>query len=297
MTVTSMKPWRWLLISALLAAALNQTTISMQQSALPSRPDSLKFAVIGDNGTGDKPEYEVADRMSASRETFPFELVLMLGDNMYGSQGPQDFVNKFEKPYSAMLHAGVLFYATLGNHDNTTNSSYAGFNMGGQRYYSYVRKQVRFVVLDSNQMDPRQVAWADETLKGASEPWKICYFHHPLYSDAGRHGSSVDLRVVLEPIFVKYGVSVVLAGHDHVYERTKPQKGITYFVEGSGGQLARGDIHPSGVTAAYFDRDQSFMLAEVAGDDMFFEARSRTGQTVDSGTIHRRNGNGEREAQ
>ena len=256
-------------------------------ATLPVRPDSLKFAVIGDNGTGEGPEYEVGARMTEARASFPFELVIMLGDNMYGRQQPDDFVSKFERPYGMLLKSGVRFFASLGNHDNPGNRSYPGFNMDGQRYYTYVRKNVRFVVLDSNQLDPRQLAWLDTTLKQSSDDWKICYFHHPIYSDGGRHGSDIQLRVALEPLFVKYGVDVVYAGHDHIYERIKPQRGITYFVNGSSGELRRGDVHPSALTAAYFDQDQVFSLAEVNGDDLYFQARSRTGRTVDAGVIHR----------
>ena len=95
------------------------------------------------------------------------------------------------------------------------------------------------------------------------------------------------LRVALEPLLVKHGVDVVFAGHDHIYERIKPQKGIAYFVSGSAGELRKGDVHPSPTTAAYFDQDQSFMLVEVSGDDLFFEAVSRTGAMVDSGVVHR----------
>jgi len=254
---------------------------------LPTRPDSLKFAVLGDNGTGEKPEYDVGQQMAAARRTFPFDMVLMLGDNMYGRQDPQDFVTKFERPYAALLQAGVLFYATLGNHDDQNNRFYKAFNMGGERYFTFVKKNVRFFVLDTNQLDPKQQAWFDEALQRSDDQWRICFFHHPIYSDGGRHGSDVSLRVILEPLFVKYGIDVVFSGHDHVYERLKPQKGITYFVSGSGGQLRRGDVRPSGLTAAYFDQDQSFMLVEVAGDEMFFEAVSRSGATVDSGVIHR----------
>ena len=123
--------------------------------------------------------------------------------------------------------------------------------------------------------------------RSATEEWKICYFHHPLYSNARRHGSSVDMRVLLEPIFVKHGVNVVFAGHDHVYERLKPQKGIYHFVSGAAGQLRRGNIGPQRQTAAYFDQDQSFMLVEIAGSELFFQAVSRTGTTVDSGVIRR----------
>ncbi len=146
---------------------------------------------------------------------------------------------------------------------------------------------MRFIALDSNQLDPRQRAWIDGTLQQAEEPWKICYFHHPLYSNAGRHGSDVSLRVALEPLLTKGGVNVVFAGHDHVYERLTPQKGIAHFVAGSGGKLRQGDVRPSPTRAAFYDQDQAFMLVEIDGDDMHFQAVSRTGAIVDSGVIQR----------
>jgi hypothetical protein len=99
------------------------------------------------------------------------------------------------------------------------------------------------------------------------------------------HGSQVDLRVVLEPLFVKYGVDVVFSGHEHFYQRMKPQKGINYFVSGAAGELRPGDIRKSDLTAAGFDADRSFMLIEVAGNELSFQAISRTGKTVDRGTI------------
>jgi 3',5'-cyclic AMP phosphodiesterase CpdA len=278
---------RRLFAVVLLLLAAGSGLLRAQAASLPAQAGSVKFAVIGDNGTGDSPEYDVAARMAEARARFPFELVIMLGDNMYGRQDAGDFVSKFQRPYAALLGAGVVFYASLGNHDKPENRSYPAFNMGGERYYSYAKKNVRFFVLDSNQMDPRQLAWLDGALKQAAENWKICYFHHPIYSDGGRHGSDVALRVAIEPVLVKYGVNVVFSGHDHIYERLKPQKGITYFVNGSSGELRRGDVHPSGMTAAYFDQDQAFSLVEVADDDLYFEARSRAGRTVDSGVIHR----------
>jgi 3',5'-cyclic AMP phosphodiesterase CpdA len=251
-------------------------------------PEPLRFAVIGDNGDGGKPQYEVGDQMAAALSGFPYEFVLMLGDNMYGRQAPQDFVDKFERPYAALLRAGIPFFAALGNHDQPANRSYKGFNMGGERYYTFARKNVRFVVLDTNLLDPPQVAWAENTLKQATEDWKITYFHHPLYSSGSRHGSNVELRVVLEPVLVRNGVSVVFSGHDHNYERTKPQKGITYFVEGSSGRLRRGDMAPTEITASAFDLDQTFMLVEIRGEELAFRTLSRTGRLIDSGSIARR---------
>jgi 3',5'-cyclic AMP phosphodiesterase CpdA len=255
---------------------------------LPGDPAALKFAVIGDNGTGDKPQYDVGSQMAAVHARFPFEFVIMLGDNMYGRQQPQDFVAKFERPYADLLQSGVVFRATLGNHDDQANRFYKGFNMGGERYYTYQTKNVRFFVFDTNLLDPQQLGWIDETLKQSTDDWKICYFHHPLYSDAGRHGSDVELRVTLEPLLVRYGVNVVFSGHDHIYERVNPQKGITYFVEGSSGQLRRGDISPSATTATAFADDQTFMVVGILGDVMSFETISRTGRVVDTGIITRR---------
>jgi Calcineurin-like phosphoesterase len=276
---------RWRAFLVVLCASV--VALAGQDLALPNRPGSLKFAVIGDNGTGDAPEYDVARQMAAFQRRFPFDHVLMLGDNLYGSETPQDFVKKFEAPYRPLLEAGVRFFATLGNHDQRSEVSYKPFNMGGQRYYTYSRASVRFFVLDSNALDPDQLAWIETALRDSHDEWKICYFHHPLYSDGGRHGSAVDLRVLLEPLFIKYGVNVVFSGHDHVYERLKPQHGISYFVSGAGGQLRKGDLKRSEMTAAAFDQDRSFMLVEVEGADMSFQVISRTGTTVDSGVIHR----------
>jgi predicted phosphodiesterase len=255
-----------------------------QDLTLPLKPDSVRFGVIGDNGTGGVPEYDVGRQLAAYHETFPFTFVIMLGDNLYGSERAQDFVRKFEAPYKVLLDAKVAFYASLGNHDDPNQRFYTPFNMAGKRYYSFKKGNVRFFVLDSNYMDPVQLAWLEQELKGSGPDWKIAYFHHPLYS-SGWHGSQTDLRAAIEPLFLKYGVDVVFSGHEHFYQRIKPQKGIYYFVSGAAGQLRVGDIGPSALTAAGFDSDRSFMLVEVADKEMSFQAISRTGRTVDGGTV------------
>lgn len=276
---------RLLVTLALVVAGL--WSVAGQPVVLPSAPDSVKFAVIGDNGTGDPPQYQVANQMVRFRATFPFDRVIMLGDNIYGGQGPQDLVRKFSLPYKALLDAGVKFYASLGNHDSPNNRNYPLWNMGGNFYYTHATKNVRFFALDSSRVDKTELAWLENALKSATEDWKICYFHHPLYSDGGTHGSSVDVRVLFEPLFVTYGVNVVFAGHDHIYERLTPQKGIYHFVEGASGQLRRGDTRRSAMSAAVFDQDTSFMLVEIDGDQMTFQTISRVGVVVDSGRLPR----------
>ena len=258
--------------------------------ALPNKEGSLKFAVLGDFGTGEKSQYELADQMVKLHDRFPFELVVLVGDNLYGSERPQDFVKKFEQPYQALLERGVKFYASLGNHDAREQRYYKLFNMDGKLYYTFSpHPDVRFFALESTYPVPEQFEWLEKELKASSSAWKIVFFHHPLYSSGDRHGSDLRLRDVVEPMFVKYNVSVVLTGHDHFYERVKPQQGITYFVTGSGGQLRKGNIDQrTGITARGFDTDLVFMAAEIAGDDMYFQAIARDGSTVDSGVVKRR---------
>ena len=255
-----------------------------QDVALPLKPDLVRFGVIGDFGNGSTAQYQVGKQMAAFQQKTQFTFVITLGDNLSGGQRPQDFVRKFEAPYKALLDAKVDFFASLGNHDNPNQRFYEPFNMGGNRYHTFKKGNVRFFVLDSNYMDPVQLGWLEQELKSSGSDWKIPYFHHPLYA-TGKHGSQTDLRTVLEPLFVKYGVNVVFAGHEHFYQRIKPQNGITHFVSGAGGQLRRGDIRRSDLTAVGFDADRSFMIVEIADREMTFQAISRTGMTVDRGTI------------
>jgi predicted phosphodiesterase len=256
---------------------------------LPNRPDSVKFAVIGDTGTGDANQYRLAAKLAEFRKLFPYEFVAMLGDNTYGGETAKDFELRFETPYKPLLDAKVKFYAALGNHDTPNQRFYKPFNMGGERFYSYKPKNgVRFFALDSTYMSPEQLQWLEKELAASGSEWKIAYFHHPLYSSGGRHGSDRALRDQLEPIFVKHGMDVVLQGHDHFYERIKPQKGIHYYVVGGSAKLRRGDIEVSPLTAKGFDTGYSFMAVEIAGDEMHFQVVSDLGKTIDSGVIRRR---------
>lgn len=276
-----------LLIAAALAAGLF-APVRGQVIQAPPPPAPMTFAVIGDNGTGGTPQYDVARQMLRTHAAVPFEFVLMAGDNMYGSQRPRDFVDKFETPYGPLLRMGIPFYAVLGNHDDPENRNYPHFNMGGQRYYTLVKGPVRFFFLDTNLMDPKQRDWFEGALRQSGEWWKIVVFHHPIYSDGDRHGSNVQLRVALEPMMVRYGVDVAFTGHEHIYERVTPQKGITHFIVGSSGQLRKGGMTPSAQTAAGFDQDNAFLVATLNGDQMSFKAISRTGAVVDSGVVTRR---------
>ncbi len=265
---------------------------------LPRMDGAVRFAVMGDTGRGSREQYEVASEMLAVHGRFPFDFVIMLGDNIYGSDTPADMLNKFATPYKGLLDDGVVFHASLGNHDNPSQRFYKLFNMGGERYYAFrpsagdpaapAEGGVRFFALDTDYLDQPQLDWLEKELQSSTADWKIVFFHHPLYSSGKTHGSALESRAILEPLFVKYGVSAVFSGHDHDYERIKPQKGgIAYWVSGGGGSLRKGDVRDSALTARKFDTDYHFMIVEIAGEDLYFQAISRVGETVDSGVFHR----------
>jgi hypothetical protein len=266
--------------------AVNSSPQSSLDVRLPLQDKSIRFAVIGDSGTGETPQYDVAKLLELYREKVGFDFIIMLGDNIYGGHHPKDFVQKFEQPYKPLLDAGVKFYASLGNHDDPNiERLYKPFNMGGQRYYTFRKGDVSFFALDSTYMDPAQLDWLDQNLHNSKSKWKICYFHHPLYSDGKYHGPDLDLRAQLTPIFKRNGVNVVFSGHEHVYERLKPQDGVYYFILGDSGKLMTHDFRSSEGMLKGMDTDQGFMLVEIAGPQLYFQAIARTGQTVDSGTL------------
>lgn len=253
---------------------------------LPNKEGAVRFVVIGDTGTGSEQQQQLAQVLLHYRQAFPFEFVLLMGDNMYGKENAVDYKAKFEDVYRPLLDQKVKFYAALGNHDDSNQRFYEFFNMEGQEYYRFKKGNVSFYSLNSNYMDKKQIDWLNEKLAADTSAWKIAYFHHPPYSSGAAHGSDTKLREIVEPIFTKYGVNVVFAGHEHFYERIKPQKGIYYFISGSGGKLRKGDVKKgSPLTAKAFDSDMSFMLLEIDDKEMHFQVISRTGDTVDSGVI------------
>ncbi|QDE82264.1 metallophosphoesterase [Myxococcus xanthus] len=223
---------------------------------------SVHFVAVGDFGTGGSNQKKVAAAM-VKRQA---ELFVALGDNAYAAGTEAEIQNNLFVPMEALL-AQVPFFAALGNHEYVTNQGqpyldnlYLPTNNpeGTERYYSFDWGHVHFVALDSNcavglaSADrctrDAQKTWLERDLAGSTQPWKIVFFHHPPWS-SGEHGSQLSMRRHFGPIMEKYGVDLVLTGHDHNYERSKPmkgdavagsgEKGIPYLVVGGGGATLR----------------------------------------------------------
>jgi Calcineurin-like phosphoesterase len=271
--------------------------VSPDDPPLPAKAGAVKFAVIGDSGRWSQEQVELARQVTSERSRFPYDFVIMLGDNNYGDGSPESFKVRFEDPYRPLLDAGVPFYAALGNHDEEIGEQwkYPLFNMGGHRYLTFEKKtgllpavtgtSVRFFVVNTNNLDDDQVTWLNRETAGSRADWKIAYAHHPLYS-TGRYALTTGFRRrTLEPIFVNNGVDLVFSGHEHFYERLVPQNGVVYFIVGASGSVRRGEMKMSDLVARGYDQDLSFMLVEISGDTLYFQTLNRVGETVDSGHI------------
>jgi len=276
-----------LIVIALVLIGLRGPALA-QELRLPNKAGAVKFAVIGDSGEPGSGQRAVAAQMAAWRDRFPFEFALMLGDNLYGTESATDYEKKFARPYKALIDRGVKFYAALGNHDDAGQIHYKLFNMNGRKYYTFkAGAGVRFFAIDSNYIDQKQLEWLDTELGNSGSDWKIVYFHHPLYSSGTTHGSADAQRQLLEPVFLKHGVNVAFMGHEHFYERIKPQKGVAYFILGSSAKLRKGDLQKSPLTTFGNDTDYAFMLVEIVGDEMYFQTINGKGVTIDTGSVRR----------
>ena len=252
---------------------------------MPTLRGGTVFALMGDSGSGDEAQRNVAQAMITYFDTARhFPLVLMLGDNLYHD----DYQGEFLDPYKPLLDRGVEFRAALGNHDRDLEIHFKPFHMTDQDRYSFDQGNARFVALNSNHPgDPDQIKWLDGVFSSAADKWRICFFHHPLYSSGQHSAESSDvIRPALEEALVRNHVDVVFSGHEHLYERIHPQRGIHYFVSGGGGRNLYGyrpsDFDEVGIS------EHHFMVVEIAGDRLLFEAISYAQKLLDCGVIYRR---------
>jgi Calcineurin-like phosphoesterase len=290
------------LLSATTASALAPTAsanntlrtvgVGLSPATALSSDEVIRFIVFGDSGKGDTAQYELARMMAAHHWNQFYDTALMLGDNIYPDGNPEDIPAKFERPYAELLRRGVSFHAVLGNHDvkkgREAQMNYRNFNMGGRAYYSFAKGDglAEFFALDSNRFDFLQRRWLEEALQASQAKWKIALFHHPLYSSADRHGSDFHLRNELEPLLIKYGVDAAFSGHDHVYERTRPQQGVQYFTSGAGAKTRRGDLERNTpFFASGADETSSFMSVEITPERFSFKAINMAGREIDSGEL------------
>ncbi|HEX2565204.1 MAG TPA: metallophosphoesterase [Acidimicrobiales bacterium] len=154
-------------------------------------------------------------------------------------------------------------------------------------YYAARHGPVEVFVVDSGMVlaggDPgaEQLAWLATALGASQAPWKVALMHHPPYS-SGRHGSSMRLRLAIEPILAEGEVDLAFAGHDHHYERTTPQHGVVHVVSGGGCKLT---LTGRSAFTAVAESALHFVHVVVRGERLDARAIAPNGRVIDRFTL------------
>lgn len=269
----------------------------LQSQAWTVTEDSVVFAAVGDTGTGGRNQMDVARAMVEAYEREPYGLVIHVGDVSYYGSILDRWEEVWLEPYGPLLDAGVRFEVALGNHELEEERSEAAQQWLQERIERFGLPQtyrtvqygpVDFFFVDTSSPLIRgvgaaeQLAWLEEELAASTARWQVAVMHHAPYSSSTKRGSDLAIREALEPLFVRYGVDLVLSGHDHVYERTTPQQGVTYIVTGAGAKLS--EVGSSDFTA-FSARTLEFMMIEADMESMNISALNTAGEVFDHVTL------------
>ena len=196
---------------------------------------ATRIVAIGDFGVGGKRERA----MGAAVERFAGErradALVTLGDNDY-TESPTAFEANWLDSFGWAAADGLLVAGTLGNHDVLVDRGRYEFELLGMpsRYYQRRLGAVELFLLDSTRIDEAQLEWLDAALARSNARWKVVAMHHPAYS-CGAYRGKPRVRRQLVPLFPEHGVDLVLAAHDHNYQRFAILDGVTFVVHGGGG--------------------------------------------------------------
>lgn len=245
------------------------------------RPD-LRIGVAGDIGdSGDRLD-ATADAMARLDPDDPFDELLLLGDNVYPAGDPDKLEETVFEPFTGVLAQGAELLAILGNHDAARGDEQMEVLGMPGRWWAVERGDTLIVGLDSNDTDdPEQRAFLEETLRDSEATWKIVAVHHPPYS-AGYQGSSVAVRDTFGPIFERYGVQLVLSGHDHDYQRSVEIDGVTYVVTGAASGTRRTGAED--FTAESFSW-HSYVVLDVFEDRLVGRVLNQDNRVADEWTL------------
>lgn len=245
----------------------------------------VRIAAVGDVGEGEEEEWQTAwaiDRLSF--DDAPYDALLLLGDNVYPDGDPARLEYTVFRPFTLVLDRGTRLLAIVGNHDAGHADEQAEMLGMPGTWWTTTIGDVRIVGLDSNRVeDPEQERFLEDALSTADEPWTIVAIHEPPYS-AGYQGSNMAVRERYSPLFERYGVQLVLSGHEHDYQRSDPIGGVTYVVSGAGGRTRGTGEAP--FTAASWSV-LHFVDVNVYADHLLVRAIDQDGRAFDEVTIPR----------
>jgi Calcineurin-like phosphoesterase len=194
------------------------------------------------------------DATAALVRARPRAVVAALGDLAYERGRRHEFARCYHPSWGRFKQRTR---PTPGNHEYRTDGASGYFEYFGRRagapgrgWYAYRLGTWQVVVLNSNCSEvggcargSAQEVWLRRVLASSRTECTLAYWHHPRFSSGNRHGATDDVEAFWHALY-EAGADVVLAGHDHVYERFAPQawdgrpapgRGLRQFVVGTGG--------------------------------------------------------------
>jgi 3',5'-cyclic AMP phosphodiesterase CpdA len=197
-------------------------------------PATVAIVAIGDFGVGGEAQLRFGAAIRTFEARNDADLLLTLGDNDY-TESPSAFRANWVASFGWARRQGLRVAGVLGNHDVEVEGGRYEFATLGmpRRYYRVTLPHVDLFLLDSNEIDAAQTAWLSRTLRRSKARWKIAAFHHPAFT-CGRYRSDAEVVRRWLPVFERYGVRLVLSGHDHNYQRFAPRRRVRYVVGGGG---------------------------------------------------------------
>lgn len=229
-----------------------------------------RIGVIGDWGAESPHRALIAEAMRKSHELKPLDALLTLGDNFYPRGEPiQKFYDELPR---------VRIYPTFGNHDVPAITKQLKLFGAERPYYSVRLEQLELFVLYSEEFTPQQRKWLEGALAASSATWKVVALHRPLYS-SGVHGGNRSLRVAIEPLLRQYKVPLLLAGHDHDYERLEA-RGTVHIVAGGGGAYLR-DFLLAQPESKVRKVSPNYLILEASPERLIITAYNEKNQVID----------------
>lgn len=252
-----------------------------------AQTDRVAFLAAGDFGVGGPRQLSLGMRMKSYESRSPASMLVTLGDNDY-TESPARFRQNWRRSFGWARGSGLRVAGVIGNHDYAVSRGRYEFKLLGMPGPYYLRRlgDAQLFLLDSNAITDRQTAWLEQQLAESTSTWKIAVFHHPPFTCGGHSGSSTVQRRWV-PLFERYGVQLVLSGHDHNYQRFAGRSGVTYVVHGGGGA---GLYRPRGCPSSYPRRvraraEYGFLSVSIGPDDLQVAAIDLRGRRVDRVTL------------
>lgn len=239
---------------------------------LPHEAGSWSFAVVSDTGSGTGDMARIAEDIDRAQPSF----IVHGGDLVQTKGNESEWKEKWDPPqYFGNLMKDYDVYPVIGNHEMLGKGELDPFftrfpELDGMHWYTHSQKGIDFFMLDSNMsLKPgsEQYQWLDKALGAAKGRAQVVVLHHPLLRGSASSGSSERWDQIGD-LMQKHDVEMVLAAHQHGYERSKPlnRAGTVQVTTGSGGYGARPFMFDQPTWSAYRKPDMGHLEIEVQGD-------------------------------